>query len=181
MVSYRIATVLKLPDEHAVRKGMLELFNLDMEHHMENGVNEFCEAVAVCMTFSDFLDLDQRVTLLQSVFETLQEALPSSEKQIQGTAAGNALVTFPIGRKIIDEAKLHLTKGVQTIQARKEFTSLLDRVLIRCTNAAALDDLKGVGDELVEVVRDLGGAACERERAHTRAGARTHAHLTVSL
>ena len=28
MVSYRIATVLKLPDEHAVRKGMLELFQL---------------------------------------------------------------------------------------------------------------------------------------------------------
>ena len=88
---------------------------MSRDTNMEMRIEEFKDSLAVCLHYEDFDDLFELIDMLDDALKNLDSQTPCLGKQ-KGTQLGNALVSFPVGIKIVSEARLFLGKGQKTMQ-----------------------------------------------------------------
>jgi len=95
---------------------MKELFSMARDTNMEMRIEEFKDSLAVCLHYQDFDDeLFEVIDMLSDALNNLDSQTPRPGQQ-KGTQLGNALVSFPVGVKIVSEARLFLGKGRKTME-----------------------------------------------------------------
>jgi hypothetical protein len=110
----RIARALKLGEYSEAKHAMSVLFDPDRDVDLPVCVVEFYMAVAVALHYEGYTDLRERKELLDAALMVLDGVLPSPSRP--GTTLGSALVSYPKGNKMVEDARLHNFRVSHTIK-----------------------------------------------------------------
>jgi hypothetical protein len=136
LVSERMARVLKGSDHSEVVKQMADVFSIEREVDLADPVAQTVTSLAVCLHYDELENLADRNSLLQEALGHLSlKCIPDMEAQKRGTMIGNAMMSYPKGRKIFNDAKLY---------ALKLDNSLKKADALATANGILLDSCRGV-------------------------------------
>ena len=136
LVSERLVRVLKGSDHSEVVKQMAELFSIEREVDLVEQVASTVTSLAVCLHYYELEDLADRNSLLREALDYLSsQCIPDMEAQRRGTMIGNAMMSYPKGRKIFNDSKLY---------ALKLDNSLKRGDALATANQSLLDSCRGV-------------------------------------
>lgn len=98
------------------------IFSVD-DALFEPGLLEFVTGFSVILSYGDVAELDDRIELLREAIPTIEAAIPTGPTC--GTTMGAVLTTWPRGRKLVGDAKNHLTTSMLTRSGIARFSEKL--------------------------------------------------------
>lgn len=119
----RLAAALKQKDTKVMMSSLSGMFSSDNEYDLEDSVESFVVSFGLVLDFAGLADLDERVELLDEAVASVDATIPSSRGG--GTPLGSVLATWPKGKKILDDARVHIAKGRNTQIALSQFEQKL--------------------------------------------------------
>ena len=150
LVSERMARLLKADSND---KGLLTLFSTEREFDLDdaepNCLRTFCQSMAALLHSDQFDVLEDVIDLLTEALTFLHRCIPvAKDRSKSGTLLGNALVAFPRGRSLVDDAKLEVGRLETTSKLVTRFnkvTSLVGELLANLRTAGGLIAVDDVG------------------------------------
>ena len=161
LVSERMARLLKADSND---KGLLTLFSTEREFDLDdaepNCLRTFCQSMAALLHSDQFDVLEDVIDLLTEALTFLHRCIPvAKDRSKSGTLLGNALVAFPKGRSLVDDAKLHLGRLETTGKLVSRFetaTKTVGDVLANLRTAGGLNAVDDGGfTRLVNLLAEL--------------------------
>ena len=147
----KLASILRLDKMAECKLKLKEVYSLDIEYDLEDTIAEFVSAFAICISYEDFDQLIDRVDFLSESLAKMDEHIPSAG-QSRGSILGTTVSTFPVGSKMVADARVRLAKARLTINALDPFFHLLAGLHEAVKRVCG--SLLSTNDQVFEVISD---------------------------
>ena len=158
----RFAGCARSEDHTKIMASLKELFNMDIDYDVEDGVKTFVTAFAILVNYAELIDLEDRAELMKESVDEIKKTLPCSTTRSPGTHLGSVLHNFQNSTRIFEDAVLHSEKCSYTLRCLKpfqaklaQFTSVLGSVInvLECDDAL-IKKLFPLGRQIATIYTD---------------------------
>ena len=150
LLSGRMVRALKGSDEDVG-----EFFSSDLVVELEPRMENVWTSVTIMVSYPSLQELDERVNLLGEAYDMISAEIPNRTIGQKGSVFGNALLNFPKGEKIYNDAALHLSKARQTQAMLKVCHEKLGALSVALENLNFLVCPSGTINHMQVLMRDL--------------------------
>lgn len=146
LLAERLASILK-KDPKEMKKELQSIFDLEIVYDLEEQVLSFVVSFTVILNYGKYMDLGERIDLLEEALGEMDECMRSGGSQL-----GSVLASWPRGRKLLEDARSHLQVARLTSSVSEPFWNNVSAL------AGAIDKLKAelCSDSVGAVVNVLG-------------------------
>lgn len=105
----RFAAMLKEKDPLERATNLQTVFSIERQYDLEEPCSSFAQAFAALLSYDQFEALGDRTELLGEALAVVDAAIPSVASR--GNRLGSVLTMWPNGKKILENARAHLSKA----------------------------------------------------------------------